>query len=216
MNEKITSLINFLRQAEKLKTELRHSWTSNASRQESVAEHSWSACLLALALFDELSVKVDQRRTLKMILIHDLAEVLIGDIPAFEVSRRQTTKHRDEKMAIRQMVSGLGNRPLATEIVELWEEFEEGQTPEAKLAKACDKLDVLLQHLHTDIRTWDKGDYQLNPYYDENRFNFDRFVREFKDQVNLEMMRSIEGAGLVDRVGREHRRLWERQKNVEK
>lgn len=214
MNKKIRSIIDFVKQAEKLKTELRHSWTSRPHRQESVAEHTWSTCLLVLTLFDELSMKVDQLRTLKMILVHDLAEVLIGDIPAFEISDRQAAKFENEKKAMREMVSGLSNQKLATEVVGLWEEFEAGQTPEAKLAKTCDKLDVLLQHLHTDIGTWDEGDFKLNPYYDEGRFNFDDFIRKFKDQVNWETMQALEEADLLDKVSSEHQQLWVRQKRL--
>ena len=73
MNNKITGIIKFIKKAEKLKTELRHSWTSEVNRQESVAEHTWSSCLLAMILFDEISIKVNQLRVLKMIIVHDLA-----------------------------------------------------------------------------------------------------------------------------------------------
>ena len=89
---KIQSILVFLKKAEKLKTELRHSWTSNTQRQESVAEHCWSACLIAILLFKELQEPVDQLKVLKMIVVHDLAEAIAGDIPAFEVSQQQTNK----------------------------------------------------------------------------------------------------------------------------
>lgn len=95
-----------------------------------------------------------------MIIVHDLAEAVVGDIPAFEISKRQNDKLENEKRAIREITSSLENKNLANEIISLWEEFEERRTAEAMLAKACDKFDVLLQHLNTDIKTWDKGDYK--------------------------------------------------------
>ncbi len=212
MNDNIISIVNFIKKAEKLKTELRHSWTSDVSRQESVAEHTWSSCLLAMTLFSEISNKVDQLRVLKMIIVHDLAEAVVGDIPAFEVSKRQDDKLENEKKAIREIVSSLDNQKLVDEIIALWEEFEERKTPEAMLAKACDKFDVLLQHLNTDIKTWDKGDYKQNPYDSEYRFNFDTFIRELKDKVDFDIMKALEDAGLLDMVSEEHRELWKRQK----
>jgi putative hydrolase of HD superfamily len=212
MNNKITGIIEFIKKAEKLKTELRHSWTSEVNRQESVAEHTWSSCLLAMILFDEISIKVNQLRVLKMIIVHDLAEAVVGDFPAFEVSKRQDEKIENEKRAMREITTDLENRRLADEIIALWEEFEERKTPEAMLAKACDKFDVLLQHLNTDIKTWDKGDYKQNPYDSEYRFDFDSFIRELKDKVNIDTMKALEDAGLLEKVSKEHQELWKKQK----
>lgn len=212
MNNKIAGIIEFIKKAEKLKTELRHSWTSNVSRRESVAEHTWSSCLLAIVLFDEISSRVDQLRVLKMIIVHDLAEAVIGDIPAFEVSKRQEEKFENEERAMREITASLENRRLADEIIALWNEFEERKTPEAMLAKACDKFDVLLQHLNTDIKTWDRGDYKQNPYDSEHRFNFDVFIQEFKNKVNFDTMRALEEAGLLEKVSEEHQELWKKQK----
>jgi len=212
MNKKIVGILEFIKRAEKLKTELRHSWTSDDNRQESVAEHIWSSCLLAMVLFDEISIEIDQLHVLKMIIIHDLAEAVVGDIPAFEISKRQDEKFKNEKKAIRKITSSLENKKLVNEIIVLWEEFEEGKTPEAMLAKACDKFDVLLQHLNTDIKTWDKGDYKQNPYDSEYRFNFDTFIRELKDKVNFDTMKALEDAGLLDNISEEHRERWKKAK----
>ena len=113
---------------------------------------------------------------------------------------------------MREITTDLENRRLADEIIALWEEFEERKTPEAMLAKACDKFDVLLQHLNTDIKTWDKGDYKQNPYDSEYRFDFDSFIRELKDKVNIDTMKALEDAGLLEKVSKEHQELWKKQK----
>src|SRR6185437_1767014 len=98
----IKNLFTFFIEAEKLKTTMRHSWTSDSNRQESSAEHSWMLCLIAVSIFDHLEVKVDQLRVLKMLIIHDVAEVVIGDIPAFDTEGRKNKKER-EKMAVEQL-----------------------------------------------------------------------------------------------------------------
>jgi len=77
----ISNLLQFYIAAEKLKTTIRHSHTSDSNRIESAAEHSWMLALIALSLFEHLETKIDQLRVLKMVLIHDLAEAVTGDIP---------------------------------------------------------------------------------------------------------------------------------------
>lgn len=74
-------ILSFLTLAEKLKTTLRHSWTNDPARQESTAEHSWMICLLAMVLFGKTKLQLDQLKVLKMLVIHDLAEAITGDIP---------------------------------------------------------------------------------------------------------------------------------------
>ena len=103
---------------------------------------------------------------------------------------------------------------LAAEILELWEEFEARSTPEAKLAKSIDKLEVLLQHNNTDISTWDDGDYGLNPYDSEERFNFDKFIRAMKNRVNADVMEKIEQNKAMDKVKEEHKNMWKKQKSI--
>ena len=109
------------------------------------------------------------------------------------------------------MLANLADRQLAGEIQSLWQEYEDRLTREAKFVKACDKFDVLIQHLNTDISTWDEGDFGLNPYDSDEKFDFDHFIREFKDEVNAETMRKIEAGGLMEEVKPEHRKKWQKQ-----
>ena len=129
--KKVQDILQFYQKAEKLKTTMRHSWLSDISRQESSAEHSWMLSLLAIILADQLDTSVDQLKTLKLVIVHDLAEALTGDIPSFEISSRQNGKHEAEKKALKSIVSTLPKK-AAKEILTLWQEFEDCQTPEAK------------------------------------------------------------------------------------
>ena len=144
----LSGVLDFLRAAERLKTTTRSGYTSTGDR-ESVAEHTWRLCLMALVLAPELP-EVDFARLVKICIVHDLGEAIGGDIPAPEQVRRTAEGANEGKAANerRDLVSLLGPLPEArrAEIVSLWDEYEEAQTPEAKLAKALDKLETILQH----------------------------------------------------------------------
>ena len=155
----VQAILEFLAFSERLKFELRHSWLSDG-RRESVAEHCWQMALMAVLMHRHLEPPVDITRTLKMILVHDLAEAEAGDIPFFEVSDRKRAKAESERAGmetIRAMLSG----PVGEEIVALWEEFEAKETPEARFAGALDNLEVQVQHNLADLATWEPVEYGL-------------------------------------------------------
>jgi len=165
MNEsELVGLLDFLRAAERLKTVTRSGYTSAGDR-ESVAEHSWRLSLMALLLAPEFP-EVDFARLVKICLVHDLGEAIGGDVPAPEQVRRRAAgaagKAGDER---RDLVALLEPLPLSLreEITALWDEYEAAQSPEAKLAKALDKLETILQH--TQGRNPPDFDYRFNLGY---------------------------------------------------
>ncbi|HWY80221.1 MAG TPA: HD domain-containing protein [Candidatus Sulfotelmatobacter sp.] len=192
------TLISFFVEAEKLKTTMRHSWTSNSNRQESSAEHSWMLCLIAISLFDQLKIKIDQLKVLKMLIIHDLAETIIGDIPAFATKERINKKEL-EKKALEQLVINL---PLNTkqEIVALFTEYEKKQTIEAKVTQAIDKFESTLQHNISDIKTWDQNDYDIHGLYKIDYFTFDSFLKSLREELENISRRKISKAKQLHRV----------------
>lgn len=152
-------IVDVLRLAENLKTEMRHSWLSNG-RQESVAEHTWMMSVAAVLMAPHLQHPVDLGQTLKLIALHDIAEAITGDIPYFEESARKDTKLADEAEAIEAM---RGMLPAASGrlLIELWREYEDCETPEAKFARALDKLEVQHQHNLADLQTWTEQELGL-------------------------------------------------------
>lgn len=207
----VVGIMSFIKQIEKLKTELRHSWTSNIKRQESVAEHLWMCSMLAILLFEEMETKVNQLEVLKMVAVHDLGEALVGDIPEFKIADRQN-KIELERAAFHQLTKVIDDKKVAREIVDLWEKFEKRNTPEAKLAYSIDKFEVLLQHIHADMETWDEGDFSITPYYTESTFDFDPFARIFKDIINETIMKKIEKANKLHLVKKEDLKKWKGKK----
>jgi HD domain len=122
-------VLGFLPLAERLKRELRHSWLSDG-RSESVAEHTWFMALMALLTHRRLEEPVSLERVLAMAIVHDLAEIEVGDIPYFETGDRKAKKAELELAAIGRIATMLPV-PEGDMVKQLWLEFEEGNTPEA-------------------------------------------------------------------------------------
>ena len=156
----LVGILEFLRAAEALKTATRSGWTS-AGERESVAEHTWRLCLMAVVLHPSFP-EVDFARLIKICVVHDLGEAVGGDVPAPEQARRGTSKAADERRDLLQLLAPL---PPARrdEIAALWDEYEDARTPEARLAKALDKLETILQH--TQGRNPPDFDYAFNLSY---------------------------------------------------
>jgi putative hydrolase of HD superfamily len=209
--KEIKKLIDFYKKAEKLKVTTRHSWLSNPKRQESVAEHSWMLCLLSMLLSDKLDKKIDLLKVMKMMTIHDLAEAVTGDIPAWEISTRQKNKYKYEKEAFKKLIVDLPKNK-AKEILSLWKEFEENKTKEAKFANSLDKIEAVMQHNVANISTWDQGDYNASPYYKDEYFNFDSFMRAFRDVVNIQGMEKVIKAKTERRLDKKHLERYKKEK----
>ena len=169
-------VLGFLPLAERLKRELRHSWLSDG-RHESVAEHTWFMALMALLTYRRLEEPVSLDRVLSMAIVHDLAEVEVGDIPYFEASDRKARKAELELVAIDRIAAMLP-APDGAVVKELWLEFEEGQTPESKFVRALDHLEVQVQHNLADISTWEPVEHALVYTKMDDRCAHDAFLRQ--------------------------------------
>src|ERR671913_76465 len=144
----LAGIVDFLRATESLKTATRSGWTS-AGHQESVAEHTWRLCLMALVLHPAFP-DVDFAKLVKICIIHDLGEAIHGDVSAPEQARRAAEgisagKSDQERRDLLELLEPLPPA-LRDEIAGLWDEYEAAESPEAKLAKGLDKLETIMQH----------------------------------------------------------------------
>ena len=183
MQERLSQILNFLREAELLKSTLRSGHMASG-RQESVAEHTWRLCLLAMVLAPEFP-EVDAHRLMKICLIHDLGEALQGDIPA-PLQDPNVDKSQSEREDLLELLSPLPELQRS-EILELWEEYEQATTPEAKLAKAFDKLETLLQH--TQGQNPPDFDYAFNLDYGRKYTELNAHTRQLRDWIDEETRR---------------------------
>ena len=171
-------LLEILSVAEKLKCNTRHSYTSTG-RHESVAEHSWRIALMAMLLGSEFP-HADMNKVIRMCLIHDLGEAFTGDIPAFEKSSADTEK---EDAAFFSWVDTLPE-PVRAEWKALLAEMQAMQTEEAKLYKACDKLEAVIQHDEADISTWLPLEYDLQLTYGAENVTFSLYLQTLKAEID--------------------------------
>src|SRR5436190_10142328 len=196
MERQIASILKVLTLAERLKFELRHSYTSSG-RQESVAEHTWRMSLMAVLVEPLLKQKVDTTRLLKMIIIHDLVEAEAKDISALDVLRNpgiKAQKVEKEKQAIENLRSAL-KETNGQEIYDLFYEFENKETYESKVANALDKLEVQLQHNHADFSTWEEIEYDMC-YMMDKHVLFDPTLFELKTQIENQATEKMESNGI--------------------
>lgn len=202
--KELQNIFDFFKLAENLKTELRHSWTSNSERRESVAEHTWMALLVALTLIDKVEKELDSNKVFRMLIIHDLVEVFAKDIPSHEISQRQDEKQDNEREALKKIVTTLSSKE-AENIVNLWEEFEARETDEAKFSYALDKFECLLQHNIADIKTWDEGDFRYTFIERQDTpFNYNSFMRKLKDNLDDWTYDKIKEAEAIDKIPEEN------------
>ncbi len=153
------ALLRFLGVVEKLKCNTRHSWTSTG-RHETVAAHSWRLSTLAFLIRHEFEA-LDMDRVIAMCLVHDFGEAVTGDIPSFEKSGADEAR---EESAVDGMLDLLPQRERA-ECRALFAEMREQRTKEARLFRALDKLEAVLQHNEAPLSTWLPLEYELQRTY---------------------------------------------------
>lgn len=184
----IRTYLNFLHIAEKLKCNTRHSYTSSG-RRESVAEHSWRLALMAYLIRDEFP-GINMDKVICMCLLHDMGEAVTGDIPCFEKTDRDEAT---ENNAVKRLLAELpGSCRQETE--QLFAEMEELQTKEARLYKALDKLEALIQHNEADISTWIPLEYDLQMTYGTKECAFSEYLKKLRDVVREDSEDKIKAA----------------------
>ncbi len=153
-------------------------------------------CLLAMTLFEKVTVPLNRERVLKMIVLHDLAEAITGDIPLMNQlgSFSHQDKYLAERNAMQQLLEPL-DQSTKQEFFELWEENEKRETLEAKFVSAVDYLEACLQYWVMDIEKWTNDDYKVAVYYRDERYQFDAFMREFKAFVDEKTMEKFIASG---------------------
>jgi putative hydrolase of HD superfamily len=144
------ALLVFIALADRLKHTLRAAHTG--CRRENSAEHAWHVALIAITLADEVSPQPDMAEVLAMIAIHDVVEIEAGDTFAFDDAGLLTQMERERAAADRifgMLPPDVGHRLCAS-----WEAFEAQETPEARFAMGCDRLQGFLQQIECGAPAW--------------------------------------------------------------
>ncbi len=153
--ERLSKQLDFIVEVDKLKKVYRQNVVIGTQRQENDAEHSWHLALMALLLSEYARDKdLDLFRVVKMVLIHDLVEIDAGDTFCYDEAAHEDKEERE--LAAAERIFNLLPEDQAQEMWELWREFEEGKTPEARFANSLDRFQPLLLNHHTRAHTWTK------------------------------------------------------------
>ena len=170
-------LLETLAVAGRLKEVPRHCVMAGG-RRESVAEHCWRAALMAYFLRDEFP-EADMDRVIAMCLIHDLGEAFTGDIPAF---RKTAEAEQEEARRLYDWIETLP-QSYAGEMLALYGEMAALQTTEAKIYKAIDNMEAVIQHNESPLESWLPEEYPLNLTYCTDKSAFSAYLTALRAAV---------------------------------
>ena len=186
-------LLDILTVAERLKDTTRHCYTSGG-RHESVAEHSWMTTLMAFLLRDEFP-EADMEKVISMCLIHDLGEAFTGDIPTFQKTTADEIREDD---LLAHWIASLPES-LSGELSALYEEIAQRQTLEARIFKALDGLEALIQHNVSDLSTWTPNEYRLNLTYADDKTAFSSYLTQLRQALREDTVQKLAAAKLTEK-----------------
>ncbi|QFT54132.1 HD domain-containing protein [Microbulbifer sp. THAF38] len=182
----IEKALRFIVEIEKLKNVQRKTKPVGLKRFENSAEHSWHACLCALILKDYSNDPINIDRVIKMLLIHDLGEIDAGDTIIY--SSETNAAKAKEKEGLQRLVSPLPG-DMNKELVSLWEEFESGETADARFAKAIDRIPPLLHNIYGGGHSWKQ--YGITK---EQVFSLNARIGKGSEELWSEIRSKLEGA----------------------
>jgi len=159
--------IEFIKEIDKLKYIQRRTKLFQSDRNENDAEHSWHLAMMAIILSQHSNMPVDILKVVKMVLIHDIVEIDAGDTFIYDTAKDHVNT-TDERVAA-QRIFGLLPPQQAEELIMIWEEFEAGETDEAKFAKSMDRLEPLLQNVSNDGGTWKEYNVGYKKVYEKKQ-----------------------------------------------
>lgn len=182
-----SKIVEFIKEIELLKDTMRTAWTTKG-KQESTAEHSWRLALFSLVL-GEYSPHLDLNRVIRLCLVHDLGELYGGDVSAIlEVNPQDKLQEEEEAM---QRVTSLLPENSRNALLQLWQEYNRGETEEAKFVKALDKMETIIQHNQGDSPA--DFNYEFNLTYGKEQAMHNPVLTSVRALIDKETERKANG-----------------------
>jgi putative hydrolase of HD superfamily len=164
--ERLEKQMAFIREIDKEKQIFRQSYVTDGTRKENDAEHAWHMAIMTFLLSEYANEEIDVLKTIRMILIHDIVEIDAGDTYAYDDSAKATQHEREERAADR--LFGMLPEDQAKDLRALWDEFEAGETKEARFARTMDNVQPLLLNDATGGKAWEEHDVPLSKIMKRN------------------------------------------------
>ena len=166
MDERLKKQLDFALEIDKEKNIFRQTHLSGHGRNENDAEHAWHMAIMAYILKEYSNEPIDIAKVMLMCLIHDIVEIDAGDTYAYDETGKATQREREEKAADR--IFSLLPEEQGRKLRDLWEEFEERKTPEAKFARTMDNIQPLMLNAATDGKAWEEHGVHLSQVLQRN------------------------------------------------
>ena len=199
--ERLRQQMDFCREIDKEKEVFRQSYLCSGNRRENDAEHAWHAALMAVILEEYANEKVDLLKTITMLLIHDVVEIDAGDTYAYDVEGLKSQAEREAKAADR--IYGFLPEDQRERMLALFREFEEGESPEARFAKALDNVQPVMQNDASGGKDWREKGIHLSQAIERQRRTA-RGSQILWDEVSKPMIqRNIDAGNIVGDVSLE-------------
>lgn len=167
LKPRLEQQFEFIKEIDKEKFIGRQTYLSDANRKENDSEHAWHMAIMTILLSEYANEKIDVLKTVTMLLIHDLVEIDAGDTYAYDVEANKSKAAREQAAADR--IYGLLPEDQQKKMRDLWEEFEAGETPEAKFAHTMDNIQPIMLNNATDGKSWMEHGVHLSQVLNRNK-----------------------------------------------
>ncbi len=169
--DRLEQQFDFFREIDQEKMIQRQTYLTDGSRKENDAEHAWHMAVMTVLLSEYANEQIDVLKTVTMLLIHDIVEIDAGDTYAYDTEGQKTQRAREEKAAAR--IFGILPEDQQTKLRDLWEEFESGDTPEARFARTMDRIQPLILNDASGGISWMEHGVHIDQLLERNRITPD-------------------------------------------
>ncbi|MEG0014240.1 MAG: HD domain-containing protein [Cellulosilyticaceae bacterium] len=183
LDDRLRKQMAFLIEIDKVKNIFRMTYVADGSRHENDAEHSWHMGIMAFLFAEYVGHQVNVSKVIKMVLIHDLVEIYAGDTFAFDEKGYEDKEEREQEAA--DKIFGMLPKEQGLEFHELWEEFEAGETEEAKYGNMLDRMQPLLLNYATQGGSWKEHGISAEKVYNRNEITLKEGPQELRNLVNF-------------------------------
>lgn len=194
--ERLEKQFAFALEADKEKQIFRQTWLSDGQRKENDAEHAWHMALMAILMAEHANEEIDVLKTVTMILIHDIVEIDAGDTYAYDEEGKSTQQEREARAARR--LYGLLPEDQGQYLKSLFEEFEEGKTPEARFAHTMDNIQPMMLNVASGGKAWVEHQVVLSQVLKRNEHTAEGSRRIWDYGKKNLILPSLEQGSLAD------------------
>ena len=165
--QRLEKQFDFIREIDKEKFIQRQTYLTDGVRKENDAEHAWHMAIMTILLSEYANEKIDVLKTVTMLLLHDIVEIDAGDTYAYDEDAKKTQREREERASER--IFGLLPDDQKDRFQAIWEEFEAGETAEAKFARTMDNIQPVMLNAATDGKAWEEHGVCLEQIMNRNK-----------------------------------------------